>query len=142
MSTPIDVFRRAVAGLPPGMRWVCHGRDPATGLDCWGFVLAVYREAGLPIDELDLPYGVRDRNRPTRLSLIHERLSAAFHRVAVAVPLDCRPGDVLLVTGGKLVHPGIYLGGRLVEMSHDGLKATIISRAWPWVSGVYRHRRL
>ena len=88
-----DKIARGALG-PLGIPYVWGGLNPRSGLDCSGFVLNVYRWAGL-----DLP-----------------RVSAEQFRHTVYLrPRQVRPGDLVffnmkLSSRKKVDHVGIYLG--------------------------------
>jgi cell wall-associated NlpC family hydrolase len=78
-----------------GVPYVYGGTDPATGLDCSGFVQLVFRRVGI-----DLPRTTYDQ----------VQMGQPVHSLA-----EARPGDLVFSVGdGNRVHGhvGIYLGGR------------------------------
>ena len=93
-----DVVANATRYLGIPYRW--GGADPATGLDCSGFVQQVYDDLGV-----DLPRVSRDQAR-----------------VGTAVPdlASARAGD-LIAFGDPVDHIGIYIGhGRMIVSPHTG----------------------
>lgn len=133
---------RAVAGCPG---YVHRGRDPRTGLDCIGLVLAMYRAAGESIDELDVPYGERDATRASRRELLLRVLARRFDPVRATGPGDCRDGDVLDVRrrapGEPEIHLGVVVGGEMVDLASARVRRSRLVAAWPYVGAVYRLRR-
>ena len=93
-----DVVANATRYLGTPYRW--GGTDPATGLDCSGFVQQVYEDLGV-----DLP----------RVSREQARAGTAVLDLASA-----RPGD-LVAFGDPVDHIGIYIGhGRMIVSPHTG----------------------
>jgi hypothetical protein len=93
-----DVVANATRYLGTPYRW--GGADPATGLDCSGFVQQVYEDLGV-----DLPRVSRDQAR-----------------AGTPVPdlASAKPGD-LVAFGDPVDHIGIYLGhGRMIVSPHTG----------------------
>jgi hypothetical protein len=93
-----DIVANATRYLGVPYRW--GGADPATGLDCSGFVQQVYDDLGV-----DLPRVSRDQAR-----------------VGTAVPdlASAKPGD-LVAFGDPVDHIGIYVGhGRMIVSPHTG----------------------
>ena len=93
-----DVVANATRYLGVPYRW--GGTDPATGLDCSGFVQQVYEDLGV-----DLPRVSRDQAR-----------------AGTAVPdlASARAGD-LVAFGDPVDHIGIYIGhGRMIVAPRTG----------------------
>ena len=86
MEQAVVAAAQQYLGVP--YRW--GGTDPATGLDCSGFVQRVFRDVGV-----ELPRVSRDQARAGR---------------PVASIEDARPGD-LIAFGSPVDHIGIYVGG-------------------------------
>jgi hypothetical protein len=83
-----------------GVPYVWGGTDPATGLDCSGFVLNVFRRFGI-----ELPRVSRDQ---------------ANAGEAVASMAEARPGD-LLFFNAPVSHVAIYMGdGRMIHAAGEG----------------------
>ena len=84
-----------------------HGRDPATGVDCFWVLMEYHRQEGRTVtDPLDLGR--------TPESCQDVLCAAPDEWVAVAPPY--RPGDALVLlgaAGGSLPHVAVYLGNRL-----------------------------
>lgn len=101
------------------------GRDPATGLDCWGFVVAVRARLGLATP--DPLAGARD---------LHDAITRGASAVAAgwtpARPDALRPGDLIVLPGfsGERTHAAVYLGGRPAMAAHFHAKGGQLM-AWP-----------
>jgi cell wall-associated NlpC family hydrolase len=132
-------FVRALASLPPKIPFVVHGRDPATGLDCIGFVLAVYRAAGEPIDDLDVPYGRTDVRNPTRQPLMINRLRLRFVEVKANWD-ELQDGDLLVMGRERDNHIAIVVDSRIHEMTPKGRMVHRSPAVWEWVTSVFRFR--
>lgn len=93
-----DVVARGARYLGVPYRW--GGTDPATGLDCSGFVQRVYRDLGV-----ELPRVSRDQ----------ARTGQPVESIAQA-----RPGDIVAF-GEPVNHVGIYAGnGTMIHAPHSG----------------------
>ena len=83
-----------------GVPYLWGGTDPATGLDCSGFIQRAYRDVGI-----ELPRVSRDQAKAGR---------------PVASMAEARPGD-LIVFGHPVDHIGIYMGdGKMVVAPRKG----------------------
>ena len=107
---PIGVRAVQIAERYLGVPYVWGGADPATGFDCSGLVMYVYRQLGI--------------------DLLHFS-GAQFHEGA-PVPFDqLAPGDLVFFDG--LTHVGIYIGGgQFVHAPHTGdvVKISSLSEDW------------
>ena len=99
---PIGVRAVQIAERYLGVPYVWGGADPATGFDCSGLVMYVYRQLGI--------------------DLLHFS-GAQFHEGA-PVPFDAlAPGDLVFFHPGPLGpgHVGMYIGGgRFIQAPHSG----------------------
>lgn len=120
-------------------RRVSHGRKPSDGLDCCGFLLWVYRECGLPIDEIDLEYD--GAGELWTQSQINARLSTVFRELTTG---ELRAGlgangDVWVMREAGRVFPMLRVGPLLWKMS-DRLRAFPIDGRNISRWRVWRHR--
>jgi cell wall-associated NlpC family hydrolase len=99
---PVGVRAVAIAERYLGVPYVWGGADPATGFDCSGLVMYVYRQLGI--------------------DLLH--FSGSQYREGAPVPLDAlAPGDLVFFDLGPLGpgHVGMYIGGgRFIQAPHSG----------------------
>jgi cell wall-associated NlpC family hydrolase len=99
---PIGVRAVQIAERFLGVSYVWGGADPATGFDCSGLVMYVYRQLGI--------------------DLLH--FSGAQYHEGAPVPFDAlAPGDLVFFDPGPLGpgHVGIYIGGgRFIQAPHSG----------------------
>jgi cell wall-associated NlpC family hydrolase len=99
---PIGVRAVQIAERYLGVPYVWGGADPATGFDCSGLVMYVYRQLGI--------------------DLLHFS-GAQFHQ-GTPVPFDAlAPGDLVFFRPGPLGpgHVGMYIGaGRFIQAPHSG----------------------
>ena len=108
-----------------GCRFRPGGRDPATGLDCVGLVLAA-------TDGLCPPLRVPAAYRPRRTDW------SAFEKAARACGLvqtdTAAPGDIVLVrTGPNQPHLLIQLEAGATVHAHAGLRRVVLQPApLPW----------
>lgn len=91
-----------------GTPFVDRGRDPATGLDCWGLVMEVQRRLGRAIpDYLSSAFDPRETD-----ARMHEATGPGGDWLMVPIP---HPGDVVCMNLEKAMpelvqHFGVYLG--------------------------------
>jgi cell wall-associated NlpC family hydrolase len=115
-----------------GAAFRLHGRDPVTGLDCVGLVLAAMAAIGQPI-RLPLRYGLRNSD-PERFL----RLAVMAGFTEAAAPFE--PGDVLVLEPGPAqLHLAIVVLGGVVH-AHAGLRRVVrtpFPLCWP-VAGQWR----
>lgn len=140
--TNSDTFRANLANLAAtfpvlDVKRVRHGRDPADGLDCAGFLLWTYRACGLPIDELDMDYDAAGELWAQQL--IPSRLTLAFREVPrSAITYD---GDVWVTRARGLVLAFLQVGRHLWKMD-DRLRACSLDTRNVGHWRVWRHRSL
>ncbi len=116
-----------------------HGRDPATGLDCAGLVLAAYAAAGA---ELRAATGYPLRGMAAaRICAFAD--ASGLSRLPADAPLRC--GDVaLLALAGRQFHFGLlgWLNGTAgLVQAHAGLRRVTVGPADPAVPVIGRWRR-
>lgn len=103
-----------------GVPYVWGGTDPASGMDCSGFVQRVYQDLGIA-----LPRVVRDQ---------------MTQGTPVASLADAKPGDLLVSFGGD--HVAIYLGnGKAIDAPEPG-KSIQVRDAWEKDTGITAIRRI
>ena len=99
---PIGVRAVQIAERYLGVPYVWGGADPATGFDCSGLVMYVYRQLGI--------------------DLLH--FSGAQYHEGTPVPFGAlAPGDLVFFRPGPLGpgHVGMYVGGgRFIQAPHSG----------------------
>jgi len=142
-------FRAALASIPLSTRWVHHGRDIEKdgGLDCLGFVLAVYKGAGLDMAKLDLPYAKGDADKKHRVPLLIRQIEKQFRFVHGLVPQDCRDGDLLIIGPGRDNHIAVVVNNCAAEMAmprvgNRSVRLHRLNTVWSFVSCGYRHKSL
>ncbi len=115
-----------------GAAFRLHGRDPVTGFDCVGLVLAAMAAIGRPV-RLPLRYGLR--NSDTQRFL---RLATMAGFAETAAPFE--PGDVLVLKPGPgQLHLAVVVPGGVVH-AHAGLRRVVhapFPLCWP-VAGQWR----
>ena len=108
------------AGDLVGTPFRLQGRDPSTGLDCVGVVLASLAGARIT---LALPADYRPQRR--RLVLPHKALAAAG---LIEAHGPRRAGDLLLLqTAPAQVHAAVSVSGHQIVHSHAGLRRVVES---------------
>lgn len=108
------------AGDLVGTPFRLQGRDPSTGLDCIGLVLASLAAAEIP---LTLPADYRPQRRG--FALPYEALAAAG---LIAMRGPRRAGDVLLLeTGPAQVHAAVAVDRHRIIHAHAGLRRVVES---------------
>lgn len=124
-----DDLARAAAALV-GTRFLLHGRDPATGLDCIGLLAAALAGAGRPVT---LPNGYALRMRdPAGWLPPPEALGF------IPAPQSFLPGDaVLLRLGAIQLHLAIAAPGGGWIHAHAGLRRVVHQPVLP--DGIILH---
>ena len=127
MSDPAQRFAQ-LAEQMIGCRFRLHGRNPATGLDCIGLVVAALDRAGLEAPALP-PY----RLRQTRIAQF-ERLARTVGFAPVDTSAAMR-GDLCLAAPGPAQwHLLIATGPDCFVHAHAGLRRVVAQPAplaWP-----------
>lgn len=118
-----EALAQAARGLI-GTRFLLHGRDPATGLDCIGVLaaalVAIGREPALPNG-----YALRTRE-PAGVDDIARRCGL----IAAAPP--ARAGDVLLArVGGCQFHLLLAVGGERFVHAHAAMRRVVLHDGQP-----------
>ncbi len=124
----------AAASRLAGTRFAPHGRDPETGVDCLGLLLAAMAACG-ERPALSAHYSVRRRGEG-------DALATAMRLGLIDASGPVEPGDVLLVRCSPVhVHVLIALGGDRFVHAHAGLGKVVVGASdpdWP----LLRHWRL
>lgn len=121
-----------------GTRFRLHGRDPASGLDCVGLVLASLEAAGRPLD-FPADYGLRNTDISPLLALGEQ------DEVRQGC-LPFTPGDIVLVCPGPAqYHLLVALGPASFVHAHASLRRVVETpipqlAQLPWP--ILRHWRL
>jgi cell wall-associated NlpC family hydrolase len=117
-ATGTDVVAAAKKYI--GVPYVWGGTNPATGMDCSGFVQRVFKDLGV-----DVPRVVSDQMKVG---------------TPVASLAEARPGDLLVSFGGE--HISIYLGnGKAIDAPVPG-QTIQIRDAWEQQSNLTAIRRI
>ena len=112
--------------------FVLGGRDPAVGLDCWGFVMAVRERLGLGAPDITgETVDICSAASRGCDALMKEWTPITVEAVAV--------GDVIVLPGpsGRRTHAGVYMGGRPALVAHFNENR---GQQQPW-SQVKRHAK-
>lgn len=116
------------------VRFRLHGRDPGTGLDCVGVVLACLAAAGRPL-AFPPTYGLRNAD-------ISSLLALSEREDVLPGALPCRPGDILLVRPGPAQHHLLVaLGPQSFVHAHASLRR-VVETPFPSPWPILRHWRL
>lgn len=125
-----------------GVPYRDRGRDPQTGLDCWGLVLAAQREIfGRDLSRHEIPYACA-----TALPSASAALLAGAQDETLWAPVETvRPGDVVtLRVLGWVAHCGVMIDWRTMlhtMLGHDSCLERVDSSKWGGrVAGYYRPR--
>ncbi|MDQ4504075.1 C40 family peptidase [Sinomonas sp. ASV322] len=103
-----------------GVPYAWGGTDPATGMDCSGFVQRVYADLGVSLPRV-----------------VHDQMTQG---TPVASFADARPGDLLVSFGGE--HVAIYLGnGKAIDAPEPG-KTIQVRDAWERHANLTAIRRI
>jgi cell wall-associated NlpC family hydrolase len=134
-------FAQALAQIPADVPRKHHGRDPAEGIDCLGFVLVIYRAIGVPFDDVDIPYSRNDHRRPHRYKEVERRFNRRLIPIKVDGTYRYRDGDIWLVGETTRCHVGVVVGDYFWDM-RERLTKTTASRLAPHVIAAWRHPSL
>lgn len=103
-----------------GVPYVWGGTNPATGMDCSGFVQRVYQDLGISLPRV-----------------VHDQMAQG---TPVASLAEAKPGDLLIDFGGE--HVAIYLGnGKAIDAPEPG-KTIQVRDAWEKYTGLTAIRRI
>ncbi|MBB3034534.1 NlpC/P60 family protein [Alteriqipengyuania lutimaris] len=126
MTSALAAAARGLVGTP----FRLQGRDPATGLDCVGLVLASLAQVGV---RLDLPADYRPRRRSFVIPEV-----ALLNAGLIAVTGLHGSGDILLLrTAPAQVHAAIAHDGASVIHAHAGLGRVVLGPIppdWPTIA--------
>ena len=102
-----------------------HGRDPATGLDCVGVIVAALRASGRRVVD-PRGYGLRNRSIALLLDLAEAN---GLNEEQGAI----EPGDILLVCPGPGQHHLLIATGAGFIHAHAGLRRVVAQPGpLPW----------
>ena len=128
-----EAFALAAEGLA-GTRFRLHGRDPATGIDCVGLVVAALAHIARTVPEPNGLYALKN-------SAIDRALALPRLAGLIAVSGAAMPGDVVLVrVGPAQCHVLILLAGDRFVHAHAGLGRVVVTPGplvWP-IEGRWR----
>ena len=116
-----------------GCKYAPHGRDPKTGLDCYGLAICIYRDMGITLP--DPLYADTEHETNKR---ILESLETTILNEKLEEP---EPGCIIeLNVLGEPSHIGIYIGNG--DFIHASRKAgVVVDKLFRWekrVRGFYR----
>lgn len=136
MSAPMHAVLWAAAEALVGARFRLQGREPATGLDCVGVIVAAYAAAGVRLTALD-DYALRGFGWQRAEAALQ---AAGFRRARGAVQL----GEVgLFLLPARQLHFALLAPGRLIH-ADAGLRRVVSAPAarlpeaasrWRWNFG-------
>lgn len=129
-----EIIRSARAKL--GVRYIEHGRNPRSGLDCAGLISIIAREHYLPF-----PHDPCDYDRACRLGYVRDQLG----RNMIHVPNHfAKRGMVVLIQPRtSAVHLGILDSmGTMIVASNEPEKMKVVREVvdWTTVRDVYAYR--
>ena len=126
MSSKLGDAARAFVGTP----FRLQGRDPATGLDCVGLVLASLAQVGV---RLDLPADYRPRRRSFAIPEV-----ALANAGLIAATGPRAGGDILLLhTAPAQAHAAIAHDGATIVHAHARLGRVVLGPQppdWPTIA--------
>jgi cell wall-associated NlpC family hydrolase len=116
-----------------GCKYLPHGREPETGLDCYGLVICIYRDMGITLP--DPVYADTEIQTNKRVG---ESLKSAIPNVRLTEP---EPGCIIeFSVFGEPSHIGIYIGGN--DFIHSSrTTGVVVDKLFRWqkrVKGYYR----
>ena len=128
----MSAFAEAAAACL-GTRFHWQGRQPGTGLDCGGLILAAAEGAGIAVDA-PADYGRREGSRAL-LRIVREHMD----RVA---PSELDEGDVVLFEGRKRIHAGVCVSRERFVHAWEDVGRVVESRLVSWLPFVHSAWRL
>lgn len=100
-----------------GVPWLAGGRDPATGLDCWGVILQCHPQVP--------DYGV---SPDAAAALARAWLRGMADDRWATLPRFSDGAVVAMTVAGKCTHAGIFHTGRIIHATRDdGVRADRLS---------------
>lgn len=118
-----------------GVPYVNGGRDPETGLDCWGLAIEMFRRQGLRLP----PYLV-DATRTELCMSLFESGRPKWVELE-----DPEPGCIVLIRfiGNPLPsHCGVYVGyGEFIHAEHTAVQVDRVARWGPRIIGYFKPRK-
>lgn len=122
----LDQWCRRAIGVP----FLEHGRD-YDGWDCWGLVIAAYRDvAGVAVPDYTYQT-VSDYRALARL--FTDRGGASWHPVAIPAPMAV----ACIYRRGRVIHAGLVVPGRRIMHVEQGIETCAESAANMRVEGYY-----
>ncbi len=140
-AAPVGARAFAAAQALVGARFRLHGRQPATGLDCVGVVLAAYAAAGAPLvaqagpDAAPADYPLRGWPLARALALVER---SALVPVLPGAALRC--GDVALILPGAGQIHFAMLGVTTMVHAHAALRRVVAVPMPPGAASLRRWR--
>lgn len=128
-------MRTAIVQKYIGIPYIHLGRNPDIGLDCWGLIKCIYKDAGYDIIDLenyDQNWAKKGKN------YFVENYHCQFEEVSCPEIMDI---VLLLNSKGVANHAGVYLNtGIFIHCCKQGVvKSSIREKRWRGrVEGFYR----
>lgn len=108
------------------------GRDPKTGLDCYGLIKCIYQDAGIELMDVE-DYAI-DWSRSGE-----DYFMQNYYRQFDEVPIPHFLDIVLLNRGEVACHAGVVLeGNRFIHCSKAGINIQPLRRWFQRIVGFYR----
>lgn len=128
--TAAEIAKRYV-GIP----FKNHGRD-LNGLDCYGLVVAIYRDHGIELFDIGEDYNAKWSLR--KKNYFFENQFREWFEVKAPQLLDV---VAMKNCHGSMYHVGVYLGdGRFINTIQAGTVICWIHRWREKIQGFYRHK--
>ena len=120
-----------------GVRFVSGGRNVATGLDCWGLVMEVYKRCGQPIQDF-----LVDAFAFETIDAYAKRELGTPQWEQVEKPKDWDAPLVVLMCMHReyITHAGVFLGGNRImhTLQATGTVISSVRALRPYIVGYYK----
>jgi len=121
-----------------GMGFINHGRQPDNGLDCWGFVMEVFKRYGIILPD----FQVSAFDYETIDELAHKVIGFnSWREISKPVDADVPLVALMRIHPMLITHAGVFVGkNRIIHMTkHAGAIISKITRLQSRITGYYRY---
>lgn len=128
-----------------GVPFKNHGRNVATGLDCYGLVKEVYKKAGINLPEFDADFD--DVDKISQIIKGQQGIKSTWKRIKTEngepIPVPCVMAIRFGVPKPYINHTGVYIGDGLFIHTREKIGVCvdrIVNPAWKkCIEGYYKY---